>query len=113
MQDLTKDAYRLLVIMYKEYLTKRNHGVRKSDAALFGSSTQIQRAFVPRELPEDVNEYLLELEQSKYVSCLYGNDLVDEVMLTSKAIITMEQRIPNGIKQASELLSVLPGLIPL
>ncbi len=108
-QDLTRDADRLLCTLYKVYLERRKNGTSKNDAMLFGDSEDIHQSYFPALVFDDIDNACWELKTAGYVTCEPGDDIANDVILTNSAIIRMENRFKNGIK---EVLTFLSNFVP-
>lgn len=95
-KTLTKDSYKLLCLLYEEYLQRHDT-----------MSRQIAKTF--NTIPDFIYEHI---KKQDCYDCLYElkkNDLIKmyvdgEFILTNTAIVYMENRFKKGI---SELLSFL------
>lgn len=52
--ELTRDAEKMICIIYKEYLTRRKNGVPKNQAKQFNDFETWSKDLFPNELTEDV-----------------------------------------------------------
>lgn len=107
MQGITKEARYVLVNLYREYLNRRDRGFSRSDAALFGDSNTLQKTLFPGEDSENISDLCWELHRQGYLFCTPGDNLANDVTLLPKAIVAMEQRFPNGLKQILDALGKL------
>lgn len=103
---LTKDSQKVLVLLYKEYLTKVKSGCSKSKACEFDGDNL---NFITDMHPDDVYESLIELKANKLIKM----DITGEFELTDIAIYEMENRIKkhfkNGLNCLTDLLSLIPN----
>lgn len=53
--ELTKDAEKLICVMYKRYLEKHSSGLSKSEANYFGDTYTVHESFFPREPFDDID----------------------------------------------------------
>jgi len=109
MIELTKDADKLLCTLYKEYLERRKSGLSKSDATSFEDSDDIRNQYFPKWSSDDAANVCWELHNAEYVHCCPGDDLANDVELRTEAIIYMENRFKNGLK---DVLTFLSNFIP-
>lgn len=107
--ELSKDAQKLIHLMYKNYLEKRHSGLSKSDAAAFGSSQDIHDILLPDWLVEDIDETCRELDSADMLICFYADECAYHVSLSDSCIVYMENRFKNGLK---DVLSFLAQFIP-
>ena len=108
--ELTRDAYKLLVLLYKRYLERRSEGVSKSLARRFGNVEDVRCQLLLSDQPDDVLETLRELSRSKMIFCVYGDDSVVFFDLTDQAIIAMENRFRNGVSDVLDFIGKIPFL---
>lgn len=105
MTELTKDADKVLCLLYKRYLENRKDSMSKGMAKLFGGSEAIREALNLTMALDDLDDTLRELGRADYLNNLYADDTVVEVEMTDKAIIMMENRFKNGLREVLEFLS--------
>lgn len=101
---LTKDAQKLVAVAYKEYLEKRKSGVDKTNSKHFSCSEIHEKYFNDfslRDYKETVAEMCRAFNCSMYMDGGF--------MLNDFAIVYMENRFKNGIK---DVLSFLSQFIP-
>lgn len=102
--ELTKDAEKLVAAAYKEYLEKRKAGADKSSAKLFPCTSMMQKYF-PEYSLQDYKETVAELCRAFRCSMFMDGSF----LLNDAAIVYMETRFKNGLKDA---LSFLAQFIP-
>lgn len=105
--NLTKDADKLICLIYKEYLRRRAAGSGKKEAANFMDSDRTGEAF--SDFPDcDLQETLNELKDAGLIKIfIYGDFELD-----TSGVIYMEQRFPNGVSQVLEWLAKIKSAIP-
>lgn len=110
MDDLTREQKHLLVSLYKEMLL-RSHQFNMSldEARRFDNSDIVKDLFCPSQTSEHVSSLCWVLQSKGYIECYPGDELADEINITDKTIIYMENRCKNGLK---DVLSFLASLIP-
>ena len=84
MDDLTKEQKHLLVSMYKEVLN-RQPALSMEDANKFDDSDQLIELFS--------------------LNASSGDDLANDISLSDKTIVCMENRFKNGLKDVLSFLS--------
>lgn len=104
---LTKDADRLICMLYKSYLEKRKNGDAKSSARYFGDSNEIRDVFLPSWSSEDVAEECWGLSRMDVVTCTPGDNLANNVRISDEGIVYMESRFANGLKEVISYISAL------
>lgn len=109
---LTKDAYALLSVLYKDYLQRRKSGQAKRDATYFGNSHDIHKNFMPGRNFIDVDDACRELSKAGFLVCLFADCIAYEVTLTDEAIFYMENRFKNGMAFFFKYLEQLRSLLP-
>lgn len=103
--QLTKDAEKLLCLMYKSYLDMYRINSSKSECNRFGNTRDIHKKFMPDQYFADVDELVRELKRNNLIACDFGDNTFLEISLTPSAIIYMENRFKNGIKELSDFIS--------
>lgn len=103
--ELTKDSQKLLTLLYKDYLQKREKHIPKSDANYFGSSEHIHKNLLPDELLEDVAETCRELSRANMIACSWADNHAQNVKISDAGIIYMENRFKNGLYDVVEFLT--------
>ena len=106
---LAKDSDRLLVLMYKSFLTARKAGVSRGEAKHIGSSHRIQGSLLPKEAREDIDELCRELDRAGCLVCQYADDTIWDSYLSDAGIIMLENRFKDGLVG---VLSFLAQFIP-
>lgn len=104
-KQLTKDADKLLCILYKDYLSKEKMGLSKSNSSYFGDSDEITAKYLPEWHPEDTAEICWELHKAGYTLCSPGDDIANNVTLTREAIVYMENRFKNGLNEITDFIA--------
>jgi len=111
--SLTKDAEKLICIMYKNYLEKRKAGEPKSKAKKFGGSNSIHEKLLPKWSFQDVDDTCRELSRAGLLSCMWASDVAYNVSLSDSGISYMENRFKNGLKEVTDFISKILSSIPL
>lgn len=99
--EITKDAYNVLCTLYREYLNRRKEGASKVDAVQFSPAPEINENLFPGIPLDDLNDAILELGRSGYLKIYIGGAF----LLEKSAIILMESRFKNGIKEVTDFIS--------
>lgn len=102
--ELTKDAEKLICLLYKSYLQKRKSGIPKSEATCFGSSHNIHEQLCPELIFEDVDDTCRELSRADLLNCSWADNTAYHVTLSDNAIIYMENRFKNGLAEVLEFV---------
>ena len=100
--ELTKDAQKLVALLYKEYLNRRKSGISKADAKEFDLDDIYS---LSDEAPEDVNETIREIKAVYPLK----EDIIGNITLSDKMISYMENRFKKGLV---DVLSFLAQFIP-
>jgi len=103
--QLTRDAEKLLCLLYKVYLQRRKDGLDKLSAKQMGSFSQICASIDSPETPADTLESCRELGRAGYLQNLWASNRIIRSQLTDKAIILMENRFKNGLLDVLAFLS--------
>jgi len=107
--DLTREQKHLIVSMYKEMLLRSHQSMSLDEARRYDNSDIIKDLFCPSQTSEHVSDLCWALQSKGYIECYPGDELADEISITDKTIIYMENRCKNGLK---DVLSFLASLIP-
>lgn len=100
----------LLCVLYREYLSRRSHGVSIDRASYFRDGSSIHENFMPLWSVDDVNALCWRLVGHGLLIAFPGDDQANEVTLTEQGITYMENRFAG---KADELLSRIAQLISL
>ena len=106
--QLTKDADKLICLIYNDYLNKREAGMSKSSAKAYA-----ERADLPKSLTEhfslgDVRDTLRELKSTGLVRSYSYSGFA----LSDNGIVYMEKRFPRGISQVLDWLAKIKSAVP-
>ena len=104
MDDLTKEQKHLLVSMYKEVLN-RQPALSMEDANKFDDSDQLIELFSLNASSDYVSDLCWKLHSKGYIQCYSGDDLANDISLSDKTIVCMENRFKNGLKDVLSFLS--------
>lgn len=107
--QLTKDAERLLVLMYHAYLSRCKAGKDKLSAKQMGSLSQIHKELLPDANILDVLETCRELSRAQYLRPFWASNTIIRSQLSDTAIVYMENRFKNGLK---DILAFLSSFVP-
>lgn len=102
---LTKDAKKVLYILYKEYSDRRKHGFSKSQSRNFSSTSSIHEQFLPDWDIDDLEEILRELGRNNFLNNFYADDTVYNCNLSDYAISTMENQRAESLLNAADFIS--------
>lgn len=95
MDDLTKDAKKLLCEIYKAYLEKCKADISKESANKFSSCDSIHKEIVPKWKLDDVKEACRELDRKEFIYCSWYDNTGFNISLTTDAISTLENYFEN------------------
>lgn len=104
MDDLTKEQKHLLISMYKEILN-RQPALSMEQANNFDDSDQLIELFSLDLSSDYVSELCWGLYSKGYIMCYRGDDLANEISLTDKTIVYMENKFTHGLKDVLLFLS--------
>ena len=108
---LTRDAGKLLAMMYERYLNSVADGVSRRDARFFVDSIQIRNLFLPDVDPDDVDDLVRELAAANMIHTHYFDDICCDCELSPACIFLMENRFADGVKAVVEFLNSAKELI--
>lgn len=106
--NLTKDADKVICLIYKDYLNKRDSGISKSSAKAYARRSDWPESLTANFSVNDIMDTLRELKSVGFLRCYLHGGFV----LTDQAIAYMENRFPNGISQVLEWLAKIKSAIP-
>ena len=104
MDDLTNEQKHLLASMYKEVLS-RQPALSFDEANHFRDSDEVRDLFLPSDSSDHVSDLCWQLHSKGYLYCEPGDDLANDIKLTDKTIIYMENKFKNGLKDVVNFLS--------
>lgn len=105
MDTISKDAEKVIASLYKKYLERREAGMGKADAKVFGSSQSTLELLALTMPLDDLDETLRELGRAKWVQNLYADNTVIRTVLSDAVIVHMENRFKHGLRDVLEFLS--------
>lgn len=103
--DLTRDADKLLCLMYKSYLDKRKINSSKKECNYFGTTYDIHKNLLSDQHFDDVDKLVCELKRKELIVGDSGDNILIEISLSDSAIAYMENRFKNGIKELADFIS--------
>lgn len=104
MDDLTNEQKHLLISMYKEVLS-RQPALSTEQANHFDNSDQLIELFSLDMSSDYVSELCWKLYSKEYIICYRGDDLANEISLSDKTIVYMENKFKHGLKDVLLFLS--------
>lgn len=111
--ELTKEADAMICVLYREYLTRREHKVSIDNACLFHDDCSIHENFFPQWPLEDVTAVCWQLHRKKLLHASRGDNHANNVFLTEEGIIYMEGRFGHKLEVVADWIGKLAGLIGL
>lgn len=106
--QLTKDADKLLCIIYKEYLSRRKSGMTKTQARYFGDPDSWGEISSVDDDLSETKETIAEIARAGLARMFIGGGFE----LNDTAIIYMENRFPNGLTEVLAWLAKFKSAIP-
>ena len=110
--ELSRESDALICVLYREYLTRRAHGVPISRASYFRDGSSIRENFLPAWAEDDVTDVCWRLAANGLLSVQPGDDQANDVELTEQGIIYMERRFARKVDLVVSYLEKLAALIP-
>lgn len=104
---LSKDADRLICLIYKYYLELKNNGFSKTDAKSFGNSRNVNQKIIPEWSFEDTDDTCRELDRASLLDIFYADNECAEISLSDNGIIYMENRFFNKIDKLVDYIDKL------
>lgn len=105
MDDLTRDQKFLLVSMYREMLRRKSDESFTSPVDYFVDSTSLIDLFSLPFSEDYVATLCWNLHNKGYLICHSGDTIADEILISDKTIVCMENRFKNGLKEVISFLS--------
>lgn len=102
MDDLTKEQQYLISSMYKEVLN-RQPSLDFDHANYFSDSNEVRNLFFPDSSSDHVASECWKLFKKGYLYCEPGDNLANNISLTDKTIIYMENRFSKKLMPSSIL----------
>lgn len=99
--QLTKDTDKMLCLIYEEFLERRKNGLSKSNAKTFERPAALQEQFLQGIHKDDIYDALVELKRNNLIRAYYDMGF----QLNDSAIIYMENRFKNGLKEVTDFIS--------
>lgn len=99
---LSRDADKIISIVYKEFLKRRKQKLSKLNSANF--SFEQLKQLLPNEIDEDLHSYLRELKKINFIK---DYDLCGNFELSDNGIIYMEQKFGKNLDKIIDYLSKL------
>lgn len=103
MDDLTKEQKKLLTSMYKEVLD-RQQTLSFEESNYFTDSDEVMELCYPSSDSDYVSSLCWSLASSGYITCHPGDDLANDIELTRKTIVYMENRFKNILEKVLSFL---------
>ena len=103
--NLTRDAQKLLALLYKSYKNALKSGESSLNARTLGSIESIQKKTGCIKSDADVLELCKELSRAEMMQCLFADNTIYTSMLTLKAIAYMENRPKSIMLFITDLIS--------
>lgn len=101
MPELTKDADKMICVIYKMYLEKIKSGMSKTASNAFEEDFYRFDKLLSKWHPDDITTTFLELGQKGYLKIYISGNFE----ITNQAIIYMENRFKNGLLDLIDLVS--------
>ena len=102
---LTNNSKKLLYILYHEYINRPNHNVQAKRAVHFDNAKSVHENFMPDEQLEDVESYMIELENNSFLDNFYADGTIYYCDLTDFAICKMEELPKNTLLSIADFIS--------
>lgn len=101
----------LLCILYREYLTRRSHGVSIDQASYFRDDVSIRENFMPLWSVDDVCTLCWRLVDHGLLFATPGDDKANNVTLTEQGLIYMQNRFGSRLENVLSWLDKLISLV--
>lgn len=101
MPELTRDADKMICIIYKMYLERIKNGMSKTSSNDFEEDFYKSDKLLSKWHPDDVTTTFLELGQKNFIRIF----ITGNFEITNQAIIYMGNRFKNGLLDVIDLVS--------
>lgn len=95
--ELTQDAQRLAVLIYKQYKNKIDNGRSKQDAKNVGGLEELHSSLKIKYSEDDTLDLVRELSRNEYLDVMWANNTAVFIEIESKLIIFGENKLANDI----------------
>lgn len=99
--ELTKDADKMICIIYRDFLSRRKDRISKSEASRFSNDYFQSQEVFKSWLADDLDFTLLELAKAGLVKIFIGGNFD----LTESGVYYMENRFKNGLLEVTDFIS--------
>ncbi len=99
--ELTKDADKMICVIYKSYLQAKKNGCAKAEARRFDDFALSEIPTFESWNPRDISDTLQELKRKGLVKIYITGDFE----LSDSGIIYMENRFKNGLLEVTDFIS--------
>lgn len=94
---ITNDAKYLISILYKEYVTRRENGIKKSKAVLFGDIETIHNEFMNEWSYEDTEFTCFELKKHGLLNGMSADNALFNISISTEAIALLEKTFKDKV----------------
>ena len=101
MVELTRDADKMICIIYKMYLEKIKSGLSKTKSNSFEKDFYKNDKMLSKWHTDDIETTFLELGRKEYLTIYIGG----KFEITEQTIIYMENRFKNGFNAVTDFIS--------
>ncbi len=101
MPELTRDADKMICIIYKMYLEKIKSGMSKTQAKSFEENFYTSDKTLSSWHTDDIDTTIRELRKKEFLNVYITGDFV----LSDNAIVYMENRFKNGFIELTDFIS--------
>lgn len=108
---ISADCDALLCVLYREYLTRCQHGVPRERASYFRDDVSVRNSFLPGWPLEDVTAVCWELRRKGFLSVHPGDDRANDISLTFDGLAYMEGRFGRRVDAVISRLRDLADLV--
>ncbi|WEA53332.1 hypothetical protein PWO95_01905 [Weissella paramesenteroides] len=100
--ELTNDAQKLAVLMYKQYKKNLDDGQSKQNAKSMGSLENVHNILNIKYSLDDTLDLVRELSKAHYLDVIWASNTAYLININNLLIIYGENRIANNVKAAFE-----------
>ncbi|MGK4018641.1 hypothetical protein AB0Y21_10375 [Weissella paramesenteroides] len=109
--EITQDAQRLAVLIYKQYKKDIKDGQSKQQAKNIGSLKNVHKILNIKYSLEDTLELIKELKAENYINAVWGSDTATSIDIQQKLIVFGENKLANDIDGALNWANKIVSII--
>lgn len=108
---LTRESEALLSVLYREYCTRRKHGIPIVKASYFQDAASIHDSFLPALPVDDIAYLCWELQAEGLLDVSPGDDTANDITLTRVAVAYLDHKFTRGLSSVVAFLTDLSSIL--